>query len=112
MLIIQKSKFDLKVSTLGEVTISWGKKFQSFIICCEKVNYLVEILSYIPYCFKLRPVPYKHQVLISGLGIAHYNIIKCIVQCFMCHQLPLEFIASITDYKQHVFLLIINICLV
>ena len=29
----------------------------------------------------------------------------------MRHQLPLEFMASITDYKQHVFLMIINICL-
>ena len=45
MLIIQKlSKFDLKVSTLGRVTTSWDKEFQSFIICCEKVNHLVEVL--------------------------------------------------------------------
>ena len=35
MLIIQNfSKFDLKVSTLAEVTTSWDKEFQSFIIRC------------------------------------------------------------------------------
>ena len=62
----------------------------------------------IPYCLKLRPILYKSRIFISGLGIAHYNIIKHIVQHFMCHQLPLEFIASITDYKQHVFLSIIK----
>ena len=27
----------------------------------------------------------------------------------MCHQLPLEFIDRITDYKRHMFLLIINV---
>ena len=32
-----KPKFDLKVSTLGEVTTSWGKEFQSFIIHCRNV---------------------------------------------------------------------------
>ena len=30
----------------------------------------------LPYCLKLRPVSYKCQVSISGLGIAHYNIIN------------------------------------
>ena len=40
------SKFDLKVGTLEKVTTSWGKEFQSFIICCEKVNHLVEVLLY------------------------------------------------------------------
>ena len=34
MLIIPK--FDFKVSTLGEVAISWGKKFQLFIIHYKK----------------------------------------------------------------------------
>ena len=46
MLIIQKTKFDLKISTLGKVTTSWGKEFQSFIIHCEKVNPLVKVLLY------------------------------------------------------------------
>ena len=47
MLIIQNlSKFDLKVSTLGEVAISWGKEFQLFIFRYEKVNCLVEVLLY------------------------------------------------------------------
>ena len=67
------------------------------------------IIIKLPYCLKLRLVSYKRQVSISGLGIAHYNIVKHIVQCFMCHQLPLEFIASITDYKQHAFLSIISV---
>ena len=31
---------------------------------------------------------------------------------FTCYQFPLEFIASITDYKQHVLLLKMNVCLV
>ena len=30
------SKLVLKLNTLGAVTISWGKEFQSFIIRCEK----------------------------------------------------------------------------
>ena len=57
--------------------------------CCQ---------TYLLYCLKLRPLSYKHRVLCSGLGIAHYNIIESIIQRFTCQQLPLEFIASITDY--------------
>ena len=47
MLIIQKlSKFDLKVSTSGEVTTSGDKEIHSFIIYCESVKCLVEVLLY------------------------------------------------------------------
>ena len=40
------SNLDLNVSTLGEVTTSLGKEFQSFIIRWEKVKRLAEVLLY------------------------------------------------------------------
>ena len=36
----------------------------------------MSVCMYVPYCLKLRPVSYKRQVSISGLGIARYNIIN------------------------------------
>ena len=38
------SKLVLKLNTSGAVTISQGKEFQSFIICCEKINRLIVLL--------------------------------------------------------------------
>ena len=43
---MKSSYLDLNVSTLGEVTTSLGKEFQSFIIRWEKVKRLVEVLLY------------------------------------------------------------------
>ena len=83
--------------------------------CYRQLEQLVSYMSSyiaIPYCLKLWLISYKHQVLFSGRGIARYNIIKHQIQCFTHHQFPSEFIASITDYKQHVDLLLINACLI
>ena len=76
------------------------------------INDITTNNSQLLYCLKLWPISYKRRVSISGLGImiVCYNIITRIVYHFTCHQLPLEFIAGITDYKQLILLPIIIVC--
>ena len=76
-------------------------------------DHLYNIWYSIPYCLKLWPVSFKCWVSFSDCSIECNKIRNKMHSIVLtCHQFPSEFIASITDYKQHLNLLLINAFLV
>ena len=78
------------------------KKGTPIWLHCSDILYYLELWLFL----------YKCQVFFSGQGKAHCNKIKRTVQCIAHNQLLSEFIASITQCKRNMNLLLINACLV